>query len=53
MNKIEKEKLEKLLKEVKRLYKKHLKEGYEYNEIIFEDCLDGNEIQEDLIFEKQ
>lgn len=53
MDKIEEKKLEKLLKEVKRLYKKHLKEGYEYREVIFEDCLDGNEIEEVLIFDKQ
>ena len=53
MDKIEEKELEKLLKEVKRLYKKHLKEGYEYSGVIFEDCLDGYEVQEVLIFHKQ
>ena len=53
MDKREEKELEKLLKDVKRLYKKHLKEGYEYSGVIFEDCLDGYEVQEVLIFHKR
>jgi hypothetical protein len=44
--------MKKLLKEVTRLYKKHTKEGYEYVGSMFEDCQDGNEVQEVLMFDK-
>jgi phenylpyruvate tautomerase PptA (4-oxalocrotonate tautomerase family) len=53
MDKIEEKELKKLLNEVTRLYKKHLKQGYEYIGVMFEDCQDGNEIQEVLMFAKQ
>lgn len=52
MDKIEEKELKKLLKEVTRLYKKHTKEGYEYVGSMFEDCQDGNEVQEVLMFDK-
>jgi hypothetical protein len=53
MDKVEEKQLKKLLNEVIRLYKKHLKQGYEYSGVMFEDCQDGNEVHEVLIFEKE
>lgn len=49
----EQKELQKILNEVERLYKKHIKEGYDYGGIVFEDWTDGNEIHEVLIFEKE
>lgn len=44
--------LQKFINQATRLYKKHIKEGYNFSGFDFEDCRDGNEIHEVLIFEK-
>ena len=54
MNKsIEKRELNKFLKQAEKLYKNNIKLGYYYDSHDFEDCEDGNEIHEVLIFIKE
>jgi hypothetical protein len=50
---IEKRELKKFLKQAEKLYKEHISEGYYYDSHDFEDCRDGREIHEVLIFIKE
>lgn len=44
--------LQKFLSQATKLYKKHITKGYNFEGFDFEDCEDGKEIHEVLIFEK-
>lgn len=52
MDKTEEKELKELLSEIKKLYKRHIKEGYDYTGFMFEDCKDGHEIQKILTFDR-